>query len=244
MKALFSVAAIALFAIALPGVSAQDPLPRSINGGIVNSKALSLPKPEYPEIARQARLGGVVGVNVMIDESGIVISAAADEFDQRTRKAEDGTKLDPVVIDQSLREASERAALQALFAPTTLGGQPVRVKGKILYNFVVDKSDRPPRVGDINGPLLNGKAISMVQPVYPPAARAVRAEGSVTVQITIDEEGNVISATAINGHPLLQAAAVAAAREAKFTPRLISGQPVKVSGIVTYNFLLPKKEEQ
>jgi protein TonB len=65
----------------------------------------------------------------------------------------------------------------------------------------------------------------------------------VSVQVTIDEEGNVISATALSGHPLLQAAAVAAARAARFAPTLLDGQPVKVTGVITYNFALPDKQQ-
>jgi len=89
----------------------------------------------------------------------------------------------------------------------------------------------------ISGGVLNGKAISLPRPPYPPAARAVRASGAVSVQVLIDEQGNVVSASAVSGHPLLQAAAVAAARGAKFSPTVLSGQPVKVSGVITYNFV-------
>ncbi len=85
--------------------------------------------------------------------------------------------------------------------------------------------------------VLNGKAISLPKPAYPPAAKAVRAGGQVTVQVLIDEEGRVVSASAVGGHPLLQAAAVSAARGARFSPTLLSGQPVKVSGVITYNFV-------
>jgi periplasmic protein TonB len=56
------------------------------------------------------------------------------------------------------------------------------------------------------------------------------------VQVLVDESGNVISARAISGHPLLQAAAVAAAQQAKFAPTSLMGEPVKVSGVLTYNF--------
>jgi TonB family protein len=90
----------------------------------------------------------------------------------------------------------------------------------------------------ISGGALNGKAVSKPAPVYPPIARAAKASGTVVVQVVVDEEGNVISATAISGHPLLQAAAVAAARQAKFTPTKLSGSPVKVTGTLTYNFVL------
>lgn len=90
----------------------------------------------------------------------------------------------------------------------------------------------------VSGGVLNGKAISKPQPPYPPIAKAARAAGVVTVQIVVDESGRVISATAVSGHPLLQQAAVAAARQARFSPTLLSGQPVKVSGVITYNFVL------
>ncbi|MBC7929037.1 MAG: TonB family protein [Rubrivivax sp.] len=91
----------------------------------------------------------------------------------------------------------------------------------------------------ISGGNLNGKAISKPQPDYPPMAKAARAQGTVNVQVVIDERGRVISARAVSGHPLLQPAAAAAARQAMFSPLLLSGKPVKVSGILTYNFTLP-----
>jgi TonB family protein len=58
----------------------------------------------------------------------------------------------------------------------------------------------------------------------------------VNVQVTIDEAGNVTSASAVSGHPLLRQVAAQAARGAKFKPTLLSGQAVKVSGIIVYNF--------
>ncbi|PYS99195.1 MAG: hypothetical protein DMF63_14100 [Acidobacteria bacterium] len=89
----------------------------------------------------------------------------------------------------------------------------------------------------ISGGVLNGKATSLPKPPYPPAARAVRASGAVTVQVLIDESGSVVSASAVSGHPLLRAAAVQAARGARFSPTQLSGQAVKVSGVITYNFV-------
>jgi len=94
----------------------------------------------------------------------------------------------------------------------------------------------PPKV--VSKGVINGEAISLPQPVYPAPAKALRLSGDVTVQVTIDEEGNVISAVATSGHPLLKQAAVDAARRAKFKPTLLSGQPVKVTGIITYKFVL------
>lgn len=101
-------------------------------------------------------------------------------------------------------------------------------------------SSSPPPNGSpksISGGVLNGKAISLPKPEYPPAAMAVRASGAVSVQVLIDENGYVISANAVSGHPLLRAASEAAARQATFSPTQISGQPVKVTGVIVYNFV-------
>ncbi len=94
----------------------------------------------------------------------------------------------------------------------------------------------PPRA-PISGGVLNGKAISLPKPAYPPIARAAHASGTVVVQVLIDENGNVVSAHAVSGHPLLQAAAVGAAKSARFSPTKLSGQPVKVTGVIQYNFV-------
>jgi protein TonB len=90
----------------------------------------------------------------------------------------------------------------------------------------------------VAGGVLNGRAISKPQPAYPPIAKAARAQGTVVVQIVVGEDGRVMSASAVSGHPLLQQAAVSAARQARFSPTLLSGQPVKVSGVITYNLVL------
>jgi TonB family protein len=90
----------------------------------------------------------------------------------------------------------------------------------------------------INGGVLNGKAINLPNPEYPAIAREARASGTVRVTIMTDERGNVISANAISGHPLLQSAAVSAARQATFSPTFLEGKPIKVRGIVEYNFVI------
>ena len=101
-----------------------------------------------------------------------------------------------------------------------------------------EQTETPADGRTISGGVLNGKAINKPQPPYPPVAKAARAQGIVVVQVTVDETGSVTSAKAVTGHPLLQAAAVAAAKQAKFSPTLLSGEPVKVSGVLTYNFVL------
>jgi TonB family protein len=88
----------------------------------------------------------------------------------------------------------------------------------------------------ISGGVLNGKATSLPKPAYPPIARQAHASGAVVVQVLVDEQGNVVTANAVSGHPLLRASATAAARAAKFTPTKLSGKPVKVSGTIIYTF--------
>jgi protein TonB len=85
---------------------------------------------------------------------------------------------------------------------------------------------------------MDAKAVSKPHPAYPANAKASGASGPVKVQVTVDEKGRVVSANAISGHKLLRDAATQAARKAKFRPALLSGTPVKVTGIVTYNFVL------
>ncbi|CAN5578002.1 hypothetical protein BH10ACI3_BH10ACI3_26200 [soil metagenome] len=86
--------------------------------------------------------------------------------------------------------------------------------------------------------VINGKASYLPKPAYSAAAKAVHAAGSVNVQVTIDENGKVVSANAVSGHPLLRDAAVAAARSAKFTTTYLSNVPVKVTGVIVYNFVI------
>lgn len=101
-----------------------------------------------------------------------------------------------------------------------------------------DEAQRSAKATFASGGVLNGKAISLPKPAYPPVARAAHVSGTVIVQVLIDETGQVIRANAISGHPLLLAAAVKAASEALFSPFTLSGQPVKVSGTIVYNFSL------
>jgi protein TonB len=91
----------------------------------------------------------------------------------------------------------------------------------------------------VSGGVLNGKAVSLPQPPYPPIARAAKASGTVVIQVLVDENGNVVEARPVSGHPLLQAISVSTARSAKFSPTKINGEPVKVTGVITYKFVAP-----
>jgi protein TonB len=97
---------------------------------------------------------------------------------------------------------------------------------------VVPKIVRAPEV-------LNSKAILLPKPPYPAMAKTIRLQGMVSVQVLIDETGKVISAKAVSGHPFFIPDSQRAAMQARFSPTTINGQAVKVSGMITYNFVLP-----
>lgn len=97
------------------------------------------------------------------------------------------------------------------------------------------KFEAPPKRSVTEG-VINGKATYLPPPPYPLPAKMVNAQGAVNVQVTIDETGEVISSRAVSGHPLLRPAAEKAAWNAKFSPTYLSKVPVKVTGIIVYNF--------
>jgi protein TonB len=98
------------------------------------------------------------------------------------------------------------------------------------------KDPEPIRRTTVSGGVLNGQAKSLPKPPYPKPAQLMNISDSVSVQVTIDEQGNVISAKAVSGHILLRPAAEQAARQAKFGPTLLTGQAVKVTGVIIYKF--------
>jgi TonB family protein len=93
-----------------------------------------------------------------------------------------------------------------------------------------------PILKPVSGGVLNGTAISLPSPIYPEYARRLRVTGVVTVEVVVDETGKVIAANATSGPASLRDVAVQAALRARFSPTTLSGQPLKVSGIINYKF--------
>jgi TonB family protein len=81
------------------------------------------------------------------------------------------------------------------------------------------------------------RAITKVNPDYPPTAREMNATGTVEVEIIISEAGLVVEATAISGHLALRSAAVDAARKWVFEPAILNGKPVRVKSILIFVFV-------
>lgn len=123
-------------------------------------------------------------------------------------------------------------AIGASLAPTTTRAQERQQEDPL-----------PPTIIRKSGGALQGSAIKRVEPSYPPLAKAAQVSGAVVVELTIDEEGNVIAARAISGHPLLKDSAVTAAKGWRFNQTRLQGVPVKVIGTITFNFNLGDPQE-
>ena len=128
------------------------------------------------------------------------------------------------------------------------GTTPVELKtmdSNVSTNLpLVDLDVEPPSPGPkpilkpISGGVLNGTALSLPPPAYPDAAKRMRTSGTVAVDVVLDESGKVVSANATSGPAMLRDAAVQAALKARFSPTKLSGQPVKVAGVINYKFAL------
>jgi outer membrane biosynthesis protein TonB len=237
---------VATFVIATP-VFAQISQERQI---------LVTPRAEHPQIAKDSGLGGRVTVYVTVDNAGNVVSVG--DATGPDNVCPSVTRADVV----ALRESAKAAAANAKFAagsgepsvsiplnfdfPT--GGKTdgkLPVMGDKEYNASnsspgdsVSGADGGAKVPkEISGGVLNGKATNLPKPPYPPAARAVQASGAVNIQVLIDHDGKVFSASAVSGHPLLRAASRQAACGSEFSPTTLMGNPVRINGIITYNFV-------
>ena len=100
-----------------PSPTPQGP-PQTVDGGVLNSKALLLYQPVYPPSLKTKGIGGTVNVRVLVNESGKVTNA----------RAADGHQL--------LKAAAERAARSCLFSPVNVNGKRVKVSGIIVYKFI------------------------------------------------------------------------------------------------------------
>ena len=135
------------------------------------------------------------------------------------------------------------------FNPESIGGPASQSTGGrqvVQPAQVVNIPDNPPppepqipKVLKVSR-VLNSQALSLPRPDYPPIAKQTGTQGNVIVQVLIDETGKVVSAKATSGSPLLIPAAQKAALQARFSPTLIGETPVKVSGVITYNFVLAR----
>jgi TonB family protein len=154
--------------------------------------------------------------NVFLIASLLICLMSVNVFAQDTspaQKTATETEQPKNAVDRALEEAKER--------------------GEIIMGACIVDCDGARTPEGVEA----GRALELPKPAYPLIARAAHASGTVEVKVIIGLDGSVIAAAAISGHPLLQAAAVAAARDARFAPTKLNGEPVKVVGVIQYNFV-------
>ena len=140
-------------------------------------------------------------------------------------------------VQQSTRDANPPAGNEG-GCPTCNGTQTVTVVHVETPKPTPEPIVVRPQIQRVTSNMLLSKVVSLPQPPYPTIARQSRISGAVPVQVLIDEGGKVVSAHSVSGNPLLTGAAESAARGARFTPTTLNGVPVKVQGVITYNFVL------
>jgi TonB family protein len=180
--------------------------------GIINGRATFLPKPIYPQTARDFCAKGKVEVEVLVDEKGNVIEAKA------------------ISGDALLRESAVEAVKKAKFSQPMIDTPIVKTRGTIVYNFVADTKC-------VSGEIANKKAIYLPKPILSNVMGGkhlqLKKDEIVKVEIIVDEAGKVTSARAISGHILLRAACENAARNAKFNPTNDMGR-IRIKAFLIY----------
>lgn len=194
-----------------------------------------------PQSALDADIGGTVVVGIRVDETGKVTKVALISGPMWPCGTKPGNGLEELssTLTDTLMKLQFAPAIKAGKAITSDVGLTITLENPKLATkpAEVDPATGKPMIKQISGGVLNGKAKHLPKPYYPAEARANRDSGSVNVQVLIDEQGAVISAGAVSGATKLQFAAREAACGAKFPPTRLSGNPVKVSGVLTYYFV-------
>ena len=222
MKNIFTFVFVLIAAISAGGQSA----PRVINN----------PDPVYPAETAELGYGGTVKLAIKVNKDGKVkvlqawgpVAPCSSLNDSRIKK---------------IRESVVDAAQSVVFEPPTKEGKPTEIEMTISYTF--DATGKPARSKElfggkgrvVEGGVLMGRVKHLARPDYPTGARANRLSGAVPVSVLVDVDGRVIAASALGGHKILQGPAVDAACRSSIEPVQLSGQPVQVTGVITFNFL-------
>ncbi len=191
-------------------------------------------KPAYPEIARTARVQGVVICEVLVGPDGKVAEAKV---------------LRSIPL---LDEAALDAVRQWEFAVTLLNGSPVPVIMTVTVNFVLDGGTpnlgTPVQYGQaaswpadavrVGGDIKPPARVVDVKAAYPAVAQQARVQGVVICEVLVGPDGRVMDARVLRSIPLLDQAAIDAVLQWVFTPTLLNGNPVPVIMTVTVNFTL------
>ena len=235
MKTRFLQLTIAILIFSASGVSGQSQEK-------TEAKILSMPEYVIPPEAAAAGIDGQLLVAVSVGKNGSVERALVVGGPSWPCGSNPRNEVEQV------REGIKETAMKAKFLPPIKDGEPQTAD--LLMTVLIGKrleeykrrlasarqmlEEGGPRI--IKGGVINGKALQLVKPSYPPEARANRVSGMVEIEVIVDENGKVLEAGAVRGNPLLQTTAREAACLSRFSPTVLEGHRVQVSGIITYNF--------
>jgi TonB family protein len=242
----------------LPPPPPPPPAPPDVK---TNLRVLSKTKPDYPREALPHGVAASVWVTLTIDATGQVVEAKASRFQLTIDRSIDDPNYWASKPERPFMEAAETAAMRWKFEPDA--NRPISVE--LLFTFrtvpgpekmlekVLALSPGIPAAGNVlDSPAQGGprvlrvgwevkppQKIFDVKPVYPETARAQNVQGVVILELRIGADGSIVDARVLRSIPLLDDAALAAARQWKFTPTLMNGEPVEVVMNATINFSLP-----
>jgi TonB family protein len=218
----------ALFTVTVRFQLGEKDIEKFAEGAVKVKDQINPPKlvksvdPVYPEIARQAKIEGVVIVQARTDAQG---------------RVKDAIVLRSVPL---LDQAAIAAVRQWVYEPLMIDGQAREAVFTVTVRFTLDaekaegQGEGPGATGEVLVPTL----IKKVDPVYPEAARKAGIQGVVLLEATTDEQGNVVKVRVQKSIPELDQAAIEALRQWKYEPFIIEGKPKGVVFTVTVRFAL------
>jgi len=185
-------------------------------------KLVRLVEPVYPEIARQAKVEGIVIVQARTDIQG---------------RVKDAMILRSVPL---LDQAALDAVRQWVYEPLLIDGQPKEAVFTVTVRFALDKDKKKGQGEKVEGTaeVVVPTLIERVDPVYPEAARKAGIQGIVLLEATTDEKGNVVNVKVLKSIPELDRAAIDALKQWKYEPVIVDGKPKGVVFTVTVKFAL------
>lgn len=199
-----------------PGFEAYDSPPSPIGGmEAIQDNVI------YPDLARQAGIGGTTIVQVTVNTSGEAVN--------------------PEVLrssgNVSLDAAAMNAATVTSWTPAMKEGSPVRVKIAlpVVFRLKVGGEGHSIHTANTTGkkdwdkpPIPEQWKKISENIVYPEVAKKAGISGTVTLEFTIDENGNLLDPEVVKGpdHPALKAAAVEALRSTAWFPAEKDGKPI------------------
>ena len=237
---------LSLVFLFIPGYIVPAQVPPDSGPVLKSSVSFSM-----PQSAIDAEIGGKIRIAVLVDATGKPSRVAlrsgpmwpCGEFPDKGLSQLSSALTDMVMgLQFSPAIKDGKAVEKNIVLDITLENPKLKAKAAAEQDASNDALAKPEPEG-VNGGVLNGKAKYLVRPSYPYEAKENRDSGAVAIEVVIDEKGRVIRAAAASGPQNLWFAARTAACNSVFTPTLLKGTPVTVTGIITYNFVLGGQDQ-